>query len=87
MIDNIDIQILQLIQINGRSTASDIAKYVNLSVPAVGERIKKLTDKGIIEKFVAILNHKKSGLDLSAYIFIVSERTTTKTHQGLIKGD
>ena len=58
MIDNIDIQILQLIQINGRSTASDIAKYVNLSVPAVGERIKKLTDKGIIEKFVAILNHK-----------------------------
>ena len=72
MIDNIDIQILQLIQINGRSTASDIAKYVNLSVPAVGERIKKLTDKGIIEKFVAILNHKKSGLDLTAYVFIVS---------------
>ena len=75
MIDNIDIQILQLIQINGRSTASDIAKYVNLSVPAVGERIKKLTDKGIIEKFVAILNHKKSGLDLTAYVFIVSEHS------------
>ena len=75
MIDNIDIQILQLIQINGRSTASDIAKEVNLSVPAVGERIKKLTDKGIIEKFVAILNHKKSGLDLTAYVFIVSEHS------------
>ena len=75
MIDNIDIQILQLIQINGRSTASDIAKEVNLSVPAVGERIKKLTDKGIIEKFVAILNHKKSGLDLTAYVFIISEHS------------
>ena len=75
MIDSIDIQILQILQKDGRSTASDIAKKVDLSVPAVGERIKKLTDKGIIERFVAILNHKKSGLDLTAYVFIVSEHS------------
>ena len=74
MIDSIDIQILQILQKDGRSTASDIAKKVDLSVPAVGERIKKLTDKGIIERFVAILNHKKSGLDLTAYVFIVSDK-------------
>ena len=45
MYDNRDIQILEILQNNGRSTASDIAKEVDLSIPAVGERIKKLTEK------------------------------------------
>ena len=75
MFDNRDIQILEILQKNGRSTASDIAKEVDLSIPAVGERIKKLTEKGLIERFVAILNHKKAGLDLTAYVFIVSEHS------------
>ena len=75
MYDNRDIQILDILQNNGRSTASDIAKEVDLSIPAVGERIKKLTEKGLIERFVAILNHKNAGLDLTAYIFIVSEHS------------
>ena len=48
MYDNRDIQILKILQGNGRSTASDIAKEVGLSVPAVGERIKKLVEKGLI---------------------------------------
>ena len=73
MFDNRDIQILELLQKDGRSTASDIAKEVDLSIPTVGERIKKLSEKGIINKFVAVLNPKNAGLDLTAFIFIVSE--------------
>ena len=75
MPDNIDIEILKILQKDGRSSASDIAKSLDLSVPAISERIKKLTDKGIIERFSAILNHKKAGLDLTAYVFIVSEHS------------
>ena len=75
MFDNRDIQILKILQKDGRSTASDIAKEVDLSIPAVGERIKKLIEKGIIEKFIAVLNHKNVGLDLTAYVFIVSEHS------------
>ena len=41
MVDIRDIKILEILQKNGRSTASDIAKEVGLSIPAVGERIKK----------------------------------------------
>ena len=55
MIDKIDIQIIEILQDNARSTASDIAKEVNLSVPAAGERIKKLTESGLIKNFSAIL--------------------------------
>ena len=75
MFDNRDIQILGILQKNGRSTASDIAKEVDLSIPAVSERIKKLSEKGMINKFVAVLNHKNVGLDLTAYVFIVSEHS------------
>tara|TARA_B110000438_G_scaffold85901_1_gene85373 strand:- start:1242 stop:1718 length:477 start_codon:yes stop_codon:yes gene_type:complete len=75
MFDNRDLQILEILQKDGRSTASDIAKEVDLSIPTVGERIKKLIKKGIINKFVAVLNHKNAGLDLTAFIFIVSEHS------------
>jgi len=75
MIDAIDTQILDLLQDNGRATASEIAKQVELSVPAVGERIKKLTETGLIKNFSTVLDHKKAGLDLTAFVFIVSEHS------------
>ena len=75
MIDKIDIQILEILQTDGRTSASDIAKAVKLSVPAVGERIKKLSEKDFIKKYATILDHKEAGLDLTAYVFIVSEHS------------
>ena len=75
MVDIRDIKIMEILQKNGRSTASEIAKEVDLSIPAVGERIKKLIEKGLIKRFSAILNHKNVGLDVTAYVFIVSEHS------------
>ena len=75
MFDKKDIKILDILQADGRSTASDIAKKVDLSIPAVGERIKKLTEKGLIKQFSAILDHKQIGLDLTAFVFIISEHS------------
>ena len=75
MIDSRDIQILELLQENGRATASEISKIVQLSVPAVGERIKKLTEQGIIKGFSTVVDHKMAGLDLTAFVFIVSEHS------------
>ena len=73
--DKVDIQILEILQKDGRATASDIAKDVKLSIPAVSDRIKKLIEKNIINNFSTILNHKEANLDLTAYIFIVSEHS------------
>ncbi len=75
MFDKKDIKILDILQADGRSTASDIAKKVDLSIPAVGERIKKLTEKGLIKQFSAILDHKQIGLNLTAFVFIISEHS------------
>lgn len=75
MIDKRDIQILELLQENGRVTASEISKGVELSIPAIGERMKKLTEKGLIKGYSTVLDHKKAGLDLTAFVFIVSEHS------------
>ena len=75
MIDKIDIKILEILQNDGRVSASDLAKSVNLSVPAASERLRKLSEKELIDSNVAVLNHKKAGLDLTAYVFIVSEHS------------
>jgi Lrp/AsnC family leucine-responsive transcriptional regulator len=72
MFDSKDFQILTILQKNSRTTASEIAERVEMSVPAVAERIKKLSDNGIIESFTAKLNAKELGFDLSAYIAVVS---------------
>ena len=75
MLDAKDIQILELLQENGRATASEISKSIQLSIPAIGERIKKLSEKGLIKGYATILDHKLAGLDLTAFVFIVSEHS------------
>jgi len=72
MLDNTDFQILGFLQKNSRITASEIADSVGLSVPAAAERIKKLADTKIIERFTAKLAEKELGFDLCAFIAVVS---------------
>lgn len=71
--DNIDIKILRLLQDNARITASDIAGKINLSVPAVSDRLKKLDASGIIEKYTAIISPKKMNKSLTVIMFVSLE--------------
>ncbi|MBW9172002.1 Lrp/AsnC family transcriptional regulator [Clostridium estertheticum] len=71
--DNIDIKILKLLQQNSRVTASEISTRINLSIPAVGDRLKKLDNAGIIEKYTIILSAKKFNKDLMIIMFVSLE--------------
>ena len=62
--------ILSLLQKNGRMTASEMAGEVDLSVPAVTERIRKLTEGGVLKDFRAVLDAKKVDYDVTAYILL-----------------
>ncbi len=72
-IDSTDKRILDILQLDGRVSASHIAEIIGMSVPAVSERIKKLQDIGVITGFQAKVDHKKIGLDVTALITIISE--------------
>ena len=72
MLDEIDIKILRYLQKDGRETASKIAEKLNLTVPTITERMKKLQDSSVIKGFQAIIEPKSVSLDVSAVITVIS---------------
>jgi Lrp/AsnC family leucine-responsive transcriptional regulator len=71
-LDETDIQILKTLQKDARESASHIAEKVNVSVPTVTERIRKLQENGVILGFQTAIDPGSIGLDVSAIITIIS---------------
>jgi Lrp/AsnC family leucine-responsive transcriptional regulator len=67
-IDQIDLKILSILQSNGRCHLAEIAKEVDLSSPAVMERVRKLEAQGVIKSYQAVLDARKIGKDITAFI-------------------
>ena len=57
--DAIDKKLLGLLQNDTKKTTKELSGFLNLSVTAVYERIKKLEREGVISKYVAILDRNK----------------------------
>ena len=68
--DVIDLKILDLLQDDGRTSHSEIAKTVGLSAPSVGERVKKLENRGIIKRYVALLDPDRVKHPIMSFIAI-----------------
>jgi len=71
-IDDIDRQILISLQQEGRKTASQIAKELNLTVPTITERIRNLQGGSVIQAFQAVVDPRSVGLDVTAMITVIS---------------
>lgn len=67
-LDFIDLQILEILQQDGRASHSAIAEAVGLSQPSVHDRVKKLEQRGVIKGYAAVVD--PSALDLSVLAFI-----------------
>lgn len=80
--DNIDYEILACLKENSRDNATNIGAKINLSTSAVIERIKKLENTGLIEKYTAIINQSALGRDLVAFISVRLEHP--KYNEGFI---
>jgi Lrp/AsnC family leucine-responsive transcriptional regulator len=66
--DQLDIRLIELLQIDGRITLSELSKKLSLSRPSITERLKRLQDKGIIEGFSARISLKAIGRDVIVFI-------------------
>lgn len=71
--DEIDVKILRQLQRNARASLSDIGQKVNLSISAVGERVRKLESSGVISRYVAIIDGNFFHKELTAFMFISLE--------------
>lgn len=59
MLDTTDQKLINLLQQDGKQTTKQLSLQLNLSVTAVYERVKKLENKKVIDKYVAIINKNK----------------------------
>ena len=66
-LDASDIRILQLLQENAQFTIKEISKKINLSMTPTHDRIKRLEQEGVIDKYVTILNKKMLGNPMLVY--------------------
>lgn len=68
--DKTDIQILNILQQDGRITNTKLAKEIGISPPAMLERVRRLEASGVIDRYVAILDREKAGFGLLAIVIV-----------------
>jgi Lrp/AsnC family leucine-responsive transcriptional regulator len=68
MIDKIDRQIVSLLQMDARLSNAALAEKVGLTTSTVHERVKKLEKKGIIKRYVAVVDAEAVGKPIIAFI-------------------
>ena len=69
-IDSTDKEILRFLQEDAKMDIKLIADRLNITKTPVYERIRKLEQKGIISKYVAIIDRKKIDTSMIIYCFV-----------------
>ena len=78
-LDTLDMHILSVLQENCKLPLVKIGERVGLSAPSVIERIKKLEEGGVIRGYTAILDARKLGKDITAFIGVSINHPTLIT--------
>ena len=87
--DELDEKILGILNEDARKSFREIARKLNVSLTTVSNRIKRLEDDKVIERYIPLLNQEKMGYDLTAVINVkishgklleVQERISKDTH-------
>lgn len=81
-IDSIDFQILQLLNKNARIQWKEIGEKIHMTGQAVGNRIKKMEDNGIIKAYSIVVDELKMGFSFTAFVFFFMN---AYTHDDLLK--
>ena len=66
--DKLDDKILEELNENARKSYREIARRLKVSLTTVSNRIKKMEDEKIIERYIPLINQEKIGYDLTAII-------------------
>ncbi|MBW4720561.1 Lrp/AsnC family transcriptional regulator [Saccharothrix obliqua] len=67
-LDDVDWQLLDLLQRDGRMTFAELAKRVSLSAPATTERVRRLEQAGVITGYAAVVAPHRLGLPIEAIV-------------------
>jgi DNA-binding Lrp family transcriptional regulator len=69
-IDETNLELLRLLQIDSKMKISELAKEVGKGIATVHSRMKSLEQRGVIERYSAILKPEKVGRETLAFILV-----------------
>lgn len=80
--DAIDLAILRALQRNGRLQNLQLAEAVGLSPSPCLRRVRRLEEEGAIERYVALLDHAKTGFGMTMFarVSLVAQDAETVDH-------
>jgi Lrp/AsnC family transcriptional regulator, leucine-responsive regulatory protein len=67
-LDDLDWLILKELQADGRLSYNELGRRVNLSPPAVGERVRRLESMGVITGYEARVDAGRAGMPMTAFV-------------------
>ena len=70
MLDAIDSKAVAALQQDGRASWADLGTALGLSAPAAAERVRKLTDGGVVRGFTAVLDPQAAGFPVLAFVAV-----------------
>lgn len=68
--DDLDKRILTALSVDSRRSYADVAAEVGMSTAAVHERVRKMLDRGVIERFSLKVSPDALGLHFTAFVAI-----------------
>ena len=74
VIEDFDRKILQHLQVDGRMSLADLSAKVGLSPSPCLRRVRMLEQRGVIARYVAVLDQRAVGLPVSVFVSIKLER-------------
>lgn len=78
MLDRRDRRILAELQRDSRLTTQELAERVGMSTSATWRRVRSLEKSGVIERYAAIVNARKSGFGLASMVHVSLARHEQK---------
>lgn len=86
-LDKIDRKIIELLQIDGRMTVLQLSNELNLSRPAINERIKKLQENNVILGFTTKISPEAIGKEIIVMIEVNNVKVECHKFEELIQNE
>jgi Lrp/AsnC family transcriptional regulator, leucine-responsive regulatory protein len=85
--DQIDYQIVKLLKENSRIQWKEIGDTIHMTGQAVGNRIRRMEDEGIIEKYTIVVNELKVGNAIQAFITVIMKTNNHTAFQQYLRSN
>lgn len=86
MLDDVDQKLMRLLQSDGRLTNAELAEKVALSQSACHRRVRRLEESGAITGYAALVDRRKIGLNVMAYVLVKLESHSEELVNGFMRG-